>query len=97
MAAYIVCPSKEHWEFISDFLTECQQGAIILSPDIQKAIEKRFNLSEGHVAEETRGELVVYDYGGECDKMLDQPTNMRHMSIPLVLEALGLEFDPEDL
>ncbi len=95
MAAYIVCPSEAEWAVIGPFLEKCQEGAIIISPGIRLAIESEFGMTQGQIDDEAAGQNVDYDYGGECDIMLDVLRVTQHMGVKPVLEECGVTV-PED-
>jgi hypothetical protein len=90
MAAYIVIPRTEHWPVIERFLGDCEQGAIVIPPDVAQKLR-----SQGLDVGSLNGELIDYDFGGEADKLIDVLGNTDHYALDAVREHLGTTQDED--
>jgi hypothetical protein len=95
MAAHVIVPNERDWPVIGDFLAACEEGAIVVSPEIARQFERETGKRIPDDLEET---CIEYDFGGEADTLLDWAADMRHMGIDAIREALGLpdRWDEED-
>ncbi|HEY9764535.1 MAG TPA: hypothetical protein V6D07_18555 [Trichocoleus sp.] len=68
MAAYLVFPTKKEWKVIERFLSQCMQGAVVISPAVREHLEKKFN----RPINTAEGQITDYDFGGgDPDVTLD--------------------------
>ena len=74
MAAYVVRPSEKEWAVVEKFLSRCEEGAIVVTPAMQKWLDSQKVKAKA-------GELIEYDFGGEADILLDVMATPEHSAL----------------
>jgi len=93
MAAVIVCiEDPEQWKIIQKFLSDCEEGAIVFSPEMVRV----FRETHGVSPEDCEDGYVEYDFGGQADVWLDVPTCLNDMSVDAVCKAMELPDSESD-
>lgn len=86
MAAYVVTPSRENWPIIQDFLAQCEEGAIVISPDMADRLLREESLDVRGCAADR--ELVEYEFGGAPDVWVDRAYHFDHTALDAVRNHL---------
>jgi hypothetical protein len=87
MSAYIVKLTAEESAVLKDVMSRAREGAILIHPeDDAKLKAAGLDVPDG--------DLVDYDFGGECDVMVDR---LNGCSLDAILDHLGIadDEDPE--
>lgn len=84
-AHVVVITDPAKWAILRAFLAELEEGAIVIGPDAAAA----FEIQAGQPIEEA---MIEYDYGGECDIMLDWDNDpgLQHWCYEAIRKAQGL-------
>jgi len=84
VAAYILCPTDDEWEVLIEFVDRLREGAIVVTPECQKALLK----AHPDLELPDSFERVAYDFGGQPDIMIDMCRRVTEFPVATVLKAM---------
>jgi hypothetical protein len=69
MAANVVTiRDEQEWKIIGDFLSELEEGGIVVPPHVAKALDQKLGTDWEHRID---CKYMEYDYGGDPDILID--------------------------
>jgi hypothetical protein len=82
MSAILVMPTAKEWKVIKPFLDKCQEGAIVIAPEIQATLTQEVLEKTGERIDD--GDFFEYEFGGQPDICIDVVSSLDHLAADLL-------------